>query len=455
MVDDPNADLLLKDAEDLRSILRTQARRAFVLELTGTPKAGKSTAVGVLHSFFKHAGYQVHVLRERAEKCPLPMKGHFFFNAWTTATMLAEVLETHETDVDLLILDRGFLDALVWLELQARRGQVLPEEKEKFADFVLLERWRTLVDATVVMKATPEKALEREHGNQIIPRSGSMMNLASLRDFNDALDAVVGRYDDIFRSIRIDTTDTATSIQTCVDVVRDVLPRLRNWADPKIAVVPRTSVEGHFGSKPFIHADQAAAALAALAEQVEYRPRSEVEEDDGLVQLVASGILAHKDKVVVFLREQLDAKTQDYGRRTLWVGCHVDHEAVGGQSRGGDGESASLLGRAEECLRKRVQNDLHLAAVPKPDFLGLAWNQEQKETRHLGIMFRVSIDSEYVAKHLENKVFKKMARSRRLKSVFMTQPEILGDLIQLDLEAWSKHMAMNLNLIRSNLKDGT
>src|ERR1043165_7719424 len=106
----PPGERLLDEASALLTILRTQARRAFVIELTGTPKAGKSTSVTTLQTFFKDAGYQVHLLKERAADCPLPMKGHFFFNAWTTATMLAEVLETQETNTDLLILDRGFFD---------------------------------------------------------------------------------------------------------------------------------------------------------------------------------------------------------------------------------------------------------------------------------------------------------------------------------------------------------
>src|SRR5690242_121428 len=84
---------LLARAAALLPIMRAQARRAFVLELTGTPKAGKSTSVTTLQTFFKEAGYQVHLLKERAADCPLPMKGHLFFNAWTMATMLAEVLE--------------------------------------------------------------------------------------------------------------------------------------------------------------------------------------------------------------------------------------------------------------------------------------------------------------------------------------------------------------------------
>lgn len=183
----PPGERLLDEASALLTILRTQARRAFVIELTGTPKAGKSTSVTTLQTFFKDAGYQVHLLKERAADCPLPMKGHFFFNAWTTATMLAEVLETQETPVDILILDRGFFDALVWLELQARRDQVTLDEKKTFSDFVLLERWRSLVDVTVIMKVEPEIALRREHGSQIVPRTGSMMNPRSLREFNGAL----------------------------------------------------------------------------------------------------------------------------------------------------------------------------------------------------------------------------------------------------------------------------
>lgn len=89
-----------------------------MLELTGTPKAGKTSTLNMLEGFFKAAGFRVSVLRERAAECPLLMKGHFFFNAWTTATMLAEVLESVESDADLLFLDRGFLDALIWLDLQ-------------------------------------------------------------------------------------------------------------------------------------------------------------------------------------------------------------------------------------------------------------------------------------------------------------------------------------------------
>jgi len=166
---------LANRARTLLPILREQARRSFVLEITGTPKAGKTTSVAVLERFFKDCGFRVHVLKEKAAECPLTMKGHFFFNTWTACSMLAEVLATVDTNVDLLILDRGFFDALIWLELQCRKGQVTEAERKAFEEFFLLERWRGLVDATIVVTTTPETAIERENAPLIVPRSGSVM----------------------------------------------------------------------------------------------------------------------------------------------------------------------------------------------------------------------------------------------------------------------------------------
>ena len=164
--------------------------------------------------------------------------------------------------------------------------------------------------------------------------------------------------------------------------------------------------------------------------------RSEAEQDREVVQFIAAGIHTHRDRVVVLEREVLDKKSSDYGRHKLWVGRHVEMRAQ-------DDEDVIEAGR--RGLVERIKQDLHLASDLLPVFLGLAWNANQRETQHVGIMYRVPIVNELVARHLENKKFKKMARSRRLRSSFMTQQEILtsGDL---DLEPWSKYVVENLPL---------
>ena len=64
---------LKQKAEALLPILRGQARRPYFVELAGTPKAGKTTALHVLYRFLKECGYQVHEMRERAAECQIAM----------------------------------------------------------------------------------------------------------------------------------------------------------------------------------------------------------------------------------------------------------------------------------------------------------------------------------------------------------------------------------------------
>lgn len=116
--------LLEQRAKALHDNLLAFASRAFVIEFAGTPKAGKSTSVEAIRHFFTRYDFRVHVLMERASVCPIPMKGHLFFNTWCAATMLAELLANVDTETDVIIVDRGIFDALVWLTLQRQRHEV-------------------------------------------------------------------------------------------------------------------------------------------------------------------------------------------------------------------------------------------------------------------------------------------------------------------------------------------
>jgi hypothetical protein len=86
-------DRLAERASKVRTLLDF-ASRPFILEFAGSPKAGKSTSVDAIEHFLRRNGFRTHLLRERASFCPIPMKGHVFFNIWCACTMLAEMLET-------------------------------------------------------------------------------------------------------------------------------------------------------------------------------------------------------------------------------------------------------------------------------------------------------------------------------------------------------------------------
>jgi hypothetical protein len=170
---------LEKRAVEVRELLKF-ASRAFVIEFAGTPKAGKTTSVEAVRHFFNRQGFRVHVLIERASVCPIPMKGHLFFNTWCASTMLAELIATVDTETDLIIVDRGLFDALVWLTLQRRRGELTDHEARVIEQFLLLDRWRTLIDLAIVMNVSAEEAIKREISNRITSKPGSIMNIPVL-----------------------------------------------------------------------------------------------------------------------------------------------------------------------------------------------------------------------------------------------------------------------------------
>jgi hypothetical protein len=233
----------------------------------------------MLDAFFKACGWSVCVLRERAAECPLTMKGHFFFNSWTTTTMMAGLLEVVDQPTDLVILDRGFFDALVWLKLQQTRGQVTAQQAQAFADFVLLDRWGKLVDLTVVMKVSPDIALKREHAG--------MFNILELN------------------------ADTPNQKELVASLVGELLGRVQDWADPEIAIVPRSQVSQMFSASPAVA--WSVEAWRQLANGARFVKRSVAEKDDALVQIVACGVPVREDGVIVFDRTRDKKRLDEYG----------------------------------------------------------------------------------------------------------------------------------------------
>jgi predicted NUDIX family phosphoesterase len=434
---------LLTEAKKILRVLRVGARRAFVLEVTGTPKAGKTTTLGLLHGFFKQAGYRVYTLRERASDCPIPMKGHFFFNAWTTCTMLSEVLATYDTDVDLIILDRGFFDALIWLGLQVKRDQVSADESAVFTNFVLLERWRSLVDLTIVMTADPNAAMDREGKGVLLPRTGSLMNETSLTAFNEQVKETATLHRDHFRLIQLDTTSNDGAKATTLELLDNLLPIIRTWGEQHVVVVPRDIVKKIFvtvdekgteRSRPFLHRDDAMRAWAQLQTHMRLELRHNVEQDDSLVQVVGCGIVVHDDSLFLLTRTAKDEKTS-YGRSTLWKGCHVE------------GHLPISLEGVSEQVQNRVLEELHLKTHLDTGLLGMAWSEDSGiESRHMGVLFLARINDTVVAKSMEDKEFRKAGRGHVMVGKFQTPQQILKALSQLDLEPWSHFAAENIGL---------
>lgn len=162
--------------------------RAFALEFFGPPKAGKTTILMATLHFLKRnlpsQSWNVTARPEGAEVVDLP-RTSMHYNEQTGRYALTELvarLHSHE----LVILDRGLLDTVIWSDYWLAKGKLSEEEQKVIETYQLLPLHRDLFDLHVCMVCDPEEALERELTHAASRKEGETMNLASLGKLHKA-----------------------------------------------------------------------------------------------------------------------------------------------------------------------------------------------------------------------------------------------------------------------------
>ena len=111
---------------------RDPSLRAFALEFFGTPKAGKTTILSACEHFLKRnlpsQSWNVTARPEGSEVVDLP-RTSMHYNEQTGRYALTELvtrLHSHE----LVILDRGLLDTVIWSDYWLRKGKISEAEQK-------------------------------------------------------------------------------------------------------------------------------------------------------------------------------------------------------------------------------------------------------------------------------------------------------------------------------------
>jgi hypothetical protein len=158
---------------------------AFVVEVAGMPKAGKSSAISSVRHYFRYGptllappaeGYEVDTPAEEVSlRTPGYLKDGILvdFNTWAGAYAIQELLQArHDTHHDLVLLDRGPWDAGCWLEYCQNSDKVKaegdPEEVGRIVKFFRQDGWTTQADLHVVLVVDPAEAKRRERQERLI-----------------------------------------------------------------------------------------------------------------------------------------------------------------------------------------------------------------------------------------------------------------------------------------------
>lgn len=412
-------------AVKLKKLLESRsARRPLIMEFSGAPKAGKTRSISVLELFLRRNGIKVEVFTERASIAPIKSKGHLNFNVWVSCASLQGMLEALYRDADVFILDRGVFDALVWNEWLEMTGKITGEEAKQVADFFTMDRWTDLLDLVFVLTCDPKVSIEREYAHQLTTKRGTIMAEETLNQFKSSAAKAVQKYGGKFRRIvSIDTTSTGTR-EGVAKITDEALKVLNEFLDESVCVVPTSAMKVSLPESGFVSDPEIISAFVETLEREKtFLPRSQAEENPYYLQPIPCAVVRYGDKILIVKRKKPGHPLHD--TYAVWAGGHVIQSDAGVNI---------LLNTLNRELTEEVFIKEAFELNPKPVGL-IRTNQDARASRHIAILYEITLKSENVALALNQKEF----RSTRGSSVSgrLVKIEEMNDIYD-EMGDWSK-----------------
>jgi len=401
--------------------------RPLFVEFCGTPKSGKTTCSERLAKFFRRNGFQVGIVAERAGICPLRNKHHMTFNVWTACASLIQILEAVEKDFQIVILDRGIFDALCWMNFMKLVGRMTQSEMDTIFSFLLLDRWRALLDIIFLMVTTPQESLRREHQDQLTRREGSIMNERTLELFNKAIDITCESMSKNFKSvIKIDTT-SLTPIEGVKRVTKETLTGFYNLLDEKIMVIDKNILR-EFNLVNGLISNEA--EVENFVENVEknhsFLRRREAEVSTSKIQIIPSAVVEYNKKIFLLRRKERNSQDRLHNKYAIWAGGHIRQ-----QDKINEGKII------QHALERELNEELFIRTSQKKSVLAILYDQSNaRSAMHLGIVYRVEVDSPDVYFAIDQQEFKEK-KGLSVSGRFFPPEDIVSQYYS-ELEAWSR-----------------
>lgn len=154
--------------------------RPFIVEFLGTPEAGKTTSIKLLKRTIIDNGYRVGCVRESAEIVPDMFKtGSIKGNIWMTMKTAQKIYEEANKSNDIILVDRGVVDALFWNHLYANKGDFTEEQNKCVSDFFTAIGIKT--DFAIFLTIPADESIRRRGGE------GHLVTKDFVEEFNSEL----------------------------------------------------------------------------------------------------------------------------------------------------------------------------------------------------------------------------------------------------------------------------
>jgi predicted NUDIX family phosphoesterase len=158
--------------------------------------------------------------------------------------------------------------------------------------------------------------------------------------------------------------------------------------DERVLVVPSAELDrlGRFQGFS-ADADRYLAALL-VPELIQYRPRSEVEDDPGFKQIIPYVVFRCNDAVFCYKRGKSQGEARLHRLRSLGVGGHVSEE---------DAQGSKSLAAYESAMRREIGEEVEIKSAGKSHRIGLINDDATPVGQvHLGVVHLFELEAPHV-----------------------------------------------------------
>ena len=145
-----------------------------LIEVSGTPDAGKTTTIDMVKSYLISRNIPVTVIGEAGGKNlpPKNSRSSLLFNIWVGTSAVESILSAKEKckDNEIIIVDRGLFDYQFWVYYYLKKGKCTKQEAKKALDMEIFTDKKLLPDLFIGMTTSVEEAIKRSKSkNNTVP----------------------------------------------------------------------------------------------------------------------------------------------------------------------------------------------------------------------------------------------------------------------------------------------